>query len=314
MDIYHHIFEHTPDALLMVDPAGNIIDANGQAEAVFGFARADLIGRVLESLIPARFAAAHAAHRAEFARHPYTRRMGSQQKALMALRQDGSEFPAEIMISPLKTDEAMFTLCAVRDISERVKAEELLSRHTAELEALHAQLKILASRDGLTGLLNRATFREQVERLLHSTARSGESISVLLIDLDHFKLVNDQFGHSEGDRVLLAVAGALAGTCRQDDIAARYGGEEFVVALPDTDERGAMTVGENFRTAIANISGLRRDLTASVGIATYTPSGALRSSVAMFERLINDADTALYAAKAAGRNCVVHANDLASRP
>ncbi len=310
MNIYRHIFEHTPDALLMVGVDGRIADANTQAESMFGYTRADLVGRTVESLMPARFAKAHVAHRAHFAANSYTRPMGAQRGPLLALRSDGSEFPAEIMISPLRTEPTPFTLCAVRDISARVKAEEQLCRHTAELEMLHAQLKVLASRDGLTGLFNRATFRDQVERLLHGAARSGESISLLMIDLDNFKRVNDQFGHAEGDRVLLAVAGALTATCRQNDVAARYGGEEFVVALPNTDESGGMTVADNFRAAIAHIGGLRIELTASVGVATYVPTAALGSSVAMFESLINDADRALYAAKAAGRNCVRHVNAM----
>jgi diguanylate cyclase (GGDEF)-like protein/PAS domain S-box-containing protein len=310
MNIYQHIFEHSPDALLMVDAAGRIIDANVQTELLFEFSREELLGRSIESLVPERFVKAHAEHRAHYAADPHTRRMGAQRKALTARRRDGGEFPADIMISPLHTGAAIFTLCAVRDISERIKAEEQLLVHTAELEKLHAQLKILASRDGLTGLLNRTTFRELVERLLHNATRSGGHLSLLMIDLDLFKRVNDESGHAEGDRVLLNVAAALTATCRQNDIAARYGGEEFVVALPDTDEPGGMTVAENFRAAIANIDGFHETLTASVGVATYSPNGALPSSVTMFERLIDQADRALYAAKAAGRNRVRHFSAL----
>ena len=306
MSIYQHIFEHSPDALLMVDTAGRIADANLQAELMFELTRAELLGRLIESLVPERFVKAHAEHRAQYALDPQTRRMGEQRNALSARRRDGSEFPADIMISPLHTESGLFILCAVRDISERIKAEEQLRLHATELEKLHAQLKILASRDGLTGLLNRTAFRELVERLLHGTTRSGAHLSLLMIDLDLFKRVNDQSGHAEGDRVLLNVAAALTATCRQNDIAARYGGEEFVVALPDTDEHGGMTVAENFRAAIANISGFPKKLTASVGVATYSPNGALPSSVTTFERLIDEADRALYAAKAAGRNRVRH--------
>ena len=310
MNIYRHIFEHSPDALLMVDAGGRIADANVQAELMFEFSREELLGRLIESLVPERFVKAHAEHRARFAADPQTRRMGAQRKALLARRRDGSEFPADIMIGPLHTPTALFVLCAVRDISERIKTEEQLRLHAAELEALHAQLKVLASRDGLTGLLNRTAFRELVERLLHGTTRSGRQLSVLMIDLDLFKRVNDESGHAEGDRVLLHVARALTATCRQNDIAARYGGEEFVVALPDTDERGGITTAENFRVAIANIGGFREALTASVGVATYSPVATMGSSVAMFESLIDDADRALYAAKAAGRNRVFHFSAL----
>jgi diguanylate cyclase (GGDEF)-like protein/PAS domain S-box-containing protein len=310
VNIYQHIFEHSPDALFMVDDAGRIVDCNVQSELLFEFSREELLGRSIESLVPERFVKTHSEHRARYAADPQTRRMGAQRKALSARRRDGGEFPADIMISPLHTGAAIFTLCAVRDISERVKAEEQLRLHTAELEALHAQLKVLASRDGLTGLLNRTAFRELVERLLHNATRNGGHLSLLMIDLDWFKLVNDHSGHAEGDRVLLNVAAALTVTCRQNDIAARYGGEEFVVALPETDERGGITVAENFRAAIANIDGFQERLTASIGVATYTPNGSLPSSVMMFERLIDEADRALYAAKDAGRNCVRHYSAL----
>ena len=157
----------------------------------------------------------------------------------------------------------------------------------------------------------RRTFQEHTEWMLSNSVRRKESVSLLLIDLDYFKSINDQFGHAEGDRVLAAVATAMQSACRQNDVPARYGGEEFVVALPDTSEAGSLVVAENIRAAIEAIAGLKVTTTASVGIVTYTPQPHKETSATLFGDLVHQADRALYAAKDAGRNQVCHVMTLA---
>jgi diguanylate cyclase (GGDEF)-like protein len=144
--------------------------------------------------------------------------------------------------------------------------------------------------------------------MLRNAIRRHEALSLLMIDLDFFKRVNDVHGHPEGDRVLEGVGAALRGTCRQSDLAARYGGEEFEVALPDTDERGSMVAAENFRVALNSIPGLRSPLTASIGAVTFQSNGETPPLPQILRALISSVDMALYAAKRAGRNCVRHAN------
>jgi diguanylate cyclase (GGDEF)-like protein/PAS domain S-box-containing protein len=313
MDIYQHIFENVPDALLLVDMNGRIVNINVQAEVIFGYSRKELVGGLIELLIPDRLASMHVKHRENFSEEPTVRRMGSRRREMLARRKSGSEFAADIMISPLHTDSAAYVLCAVRDITDHVATIDHLRRHSTEMTLVHERLTYLASRDGLTELLNRRVFQEQVEWLLRNAARRGESISLIMIDLDFFKRINDQFGHIEGDHVLQAVAGALQRSCRQNDIAARYGGEEFVVALPDTHELGCVIAAENFRSAIAALDNPRAPITASVGAVTYSPSPTSAATPLLFEMLVNEADRALYAAKNAGRNCVRHVNALVSR-
>ncbi len=308
MNLFEHIFERLPDAVLVISEDGDISAVNPRITPMFGYTSAELVGRKIELLVPAAAVAAHASHRARFMADPHTRRMGASQMQLRARRKDDSEFPADIMLSPLFTDAGTLTLCVVRDISERNALEEQLLRRTSELETLHVQLKELASRDGLTALFNRRTFLEQLEWLLRNACRRRESLSMLMIDLDFFKRINDRFGHGEGDRVLRAVAATLTATCRQSDIATRYGGEEFAVALPDTDEAGSMIAGENFRRAIEGITGTQSAITASIGIATFTPAEGQSASPKICDELIAQADRALYAAKNGGRNCVRHAN------
>ena len=310
MHLYQHIFEYVPDALLVVNLNGRIENINAQTESMFGYPREELIGGMIEALVPERFAETHVQQREHFATEPMIRRMGQQRVEFRARRKDGLEFPADIMISPLHSGSELFVLCAVRDMTEQFAAEEELRRRTAELETLHEQMRILASRDGLTGLLNRRAFEEQVEWLLRNSVRRGANFSLLVLDVDFFKRVNDQFGHAEGDRVLVAVADVLRTTCRQNDIAARYGGEEFTFALPDTDARGSLIVADNLRVAITNISGLPSPITASIGVVTHQAAATSVSNTATFGNLFNDADRALYAAKRAGRNRVCHASSL----
>ncbi len=315
MDLYRHFFEHAPDALFVVDHDGRINQVNARVEPLLGYTRDELIGREIEVLVPESIAARHVVHRTRFAADPHTRRMGASLMDVCARRKDGGEIPVDIMISTLETGDGMTFLCAVRDVTERKAAVEELRRHTSELERLHEQLKELATHDSLTGMLNRRAFQEQTEWILRNSARQRQCASLLMIDLDLFKRVNDEFGHAEGDRVLFLVATILNATCRQNDVSARYGGEEFAVALPDTDQAGSQVVAENFRAAIETIRDLKLPVTASIGIVTFTPDPGTPTppTSALFADLIDAADQALYAAKKNGRNQVCHFNAIAKR-
>jgi diguanylate cyclase (GGDEF)-like protein/PAS domain S-box-containing protein len=280
-------------------------------EVLFGHNRDELIGREIEVLVPERFIARHVGLRAHFAAESALRPMGAKLTEVFARHKDGREIPVDIMLSPLETSEGLYFLCAVRDVTARRAAVEELRTRTSELERLHGQLKILASHDSLTGMINRRAFQEQTEWMLRNSARRLECLSLLMIDLDFFKRVNDRFGHGEGDRVLFAVAKTLQATCRQNDVSARYGGEEFAVALPDTDEAGSRVVAENFRAAVEGINDLKAPITASVGIVTLTPDTGTQFAPTLFADLINKADQALYVAKHNGRNQVCHFNAIA---
>jgi diguanylate cyclase (GGDEF)-like protein len=186
----------------------------------------------------------------------------------------------------------------MRDMTERKKLEDKLSA--------------LALTDSLTELPNRRAFDETLDREWKRTLREGSQISLLLLDLDHFKEFNDQYGHQVGDDCLRAVAGAVRGAVRATDIPARYGGEEIAVILPSTNTPGATEVAEKVRLAVeslqivheANPEG-RYWVTASIGIATALSrqGGTMR----MPESLLLAADNALYKSKREGRNQVATA-------
>ncbi len=168
------------------------------------------------------------------------------------------------------------------------------------LAALIGDLEQTASTDDLTGLANRVAFRRLCGRDVERARRSGAPLSVAMIDLDHFKSVNDRFGHAAGDEALRRFAALLRLECRAADLPGRHGGEEFVVSLGDTGIDEAAQFAERLRARVeAETAGDQAPVTISVGVAE------LRAEHASPDELINAADAALYAAKAGGRNRVV---------
>lgn len=179
------------------------------------------------------------------------------------------------------------------------------------------QLRALAMQDSLTGIGNRRCFDERLEQEVRRARRVRASVALLMIDVDHFKSFNDEFGHPQGDACLRAVAGAVAGLVRRPgDLAARYGGEEFAVLLPGTGLAGAATLAEAMRAAVLAL-GLRHSAahdgtTVSIGVAALQPGreSGWEGDAAM--ALVRAADAALYEAKAGGRNQVRVAAQLAA--
>lgn len=203
---------------------------------------------------------------------------------------------------------AIFGLVQLRTnylMHRRRLLEELVASQTRDLIEANRRLQELASRDPLTEIYNRRHFQELASSELERARRSGRPVALLLIDIDHFKRVNDSFGHSAGDEVLKGVVASIKVLLRDSDLFARIGGEELVVLMPETGIEAARLVAERLRTAIGAEShptlSSAVSVTASIGLAvTATPPESL---AALLER----ADRALYAAKAAGRNRVVEA-------
>lgn len=164
------------------------------------------------------------------------------------------------------------------------------------------RLRLLAARDPLTGVMNARAYYAAAERLISLSLRSGEPFSVLFIDLDHFKLVNDHYGHEAGDVVLKTVSSCLSANARDCDVLGRIGGEEFSLFLPNTNLSGAEAAAEKLRAAIEALTPTagetRLKITASIGVARNLPE---HRSIADIQRL---ADQAMYAAKKQGRNRV----------
>ena len=219
---------------------------------------------------------------------------------------DKLSHPAErlqqaIHVTPIEcTNHVQFCLVQVNDISLAVKRERLL-REQAE------KLRGLAYLDGLTGIPNRRRMDEYLADEFKRAARGGTPLSVIMADIDYFKQYNDACGHQEGDFCLQRVASAIKSISRRPaDLIARYGGEEFVIILPDTAIDGAVTLAEEIRMHIESLNILHKTskvtghVTLSLGV-----SGTLPNANTSEKSLLTQADTALYQAKANGRNRVV---------
>ncbi len=184
----------------------------------------------------------------------------------------------------------------IRESNENLRTQNVKLRQANEL------LEQLSITDGLTKLHNHRFFQDQLTREIRRAARSASPLSLLLVDIDDFKSLNDRFGHAAGDELLHGLALIMNAAVRSSDLLARYGGEEFAVLAPGTDLEGAYQLGEKLRTAIAESSFILSDsmrltrVSVSVGISQFKGDR---------KEFFDDADRALYRAKAAGKNCVM---------
>lgn len=206
-------------------------------------------------------------------------------------RSGGGAFWGLLSVSAVAYGDEPVLLIGISDITRRRKLED--------------DLRLRATVDGLTGIANRNHFIDTGDLEMHRARRYGRPLSVLLIDLDHFKQINDTHGHGVGDTVIKNVVRACLASLRTIDRMGRLGGEEFAALLPETNREGAAIAAERLRAAIAAMTieiegGTRLAITASVGVATLADSDATR-----VDALIVRADRALYAAKRAGRNRVI---------
>jgi diguanylate cyclase (GGDEF)-like protein len=199
----------------------------------------------------------------------------------------------------------MFNAATKRQREKRDNADSNLRSLVEQNLAFQKQndlLSTLSVTDGLTGLHNHRYFKEQLHREIKRQQRTREDLALLIIDIDDFKQLNDQFGHAAGDEFLKQLARILEETVRDTDVLARYGGEEFVVLATGTDTLGAVTMAEKLRTQVAETSFIvdssmrPRRVTVSVGVSLYKHSQS---------EMFTAADAALYRAKSAGKNCVV---------
>ncbi len=407
------LLEAAPDAMIVADQSGVIQAVNVQTERLLGYPRGELLGQSIELLVPDAERGAHVAHRARFAADPALRPMGVE-RDLYARHKNGSEIPVAITLSPVGTEDGLLITAAVRDVSERRRAQARLQAaeerlrmmidhapigialvspdgrwlhvnkafcemtgyterelfastfqditHPDDLDAqleyvrrmlageiatyelekrllradgqvlwiqlsaslvrdengapLHfvsqmqdigqrkryeRELRHLAEHDVLTGLANRRVLGRDITRQLTHQARYGGALALLIVDLDHFKYINDTLGHRVGDQVIRAVADALRTRLRDSDTVARLGGDEFAILLPQTDRDAAQQVAQELVQTLAElpitIPGQQLQVSASIGIVVVDGHQQVDE-----DDLLAAADLAMYDAKDAGRD------------
>ncbi|GIV17163.1 MAG: hypothetical protein KatS3mg022_2598 [Armatimonadota bacterium] len=310
---FAQLFQGMPVACFTYDEQGIIRDWNTEAERVYGFPAEEAIGKSIYELFcrPEDIEATRQVIQKVFA--------GESLRDLewQDVTKNGELRWMLTSTFPFLDVEGnvLGAISANIDITERKRQQEIIEAQRDELEAqneslrqmtarlaeANAQMEHMAATDGLTGLPNHRVFRERLWREFLWSLERNRAMSLLLMDIDHFKSFNDTFGHQAGDEVLRKVANVLEQHCGNRAFPARYGGEEFVAILPEMDGDTAIQFAEQLRERIADTPCCYRQITASIGVATVDLHTLNPDS------LIEEADQALYVSKRQGRNRVSHA-------
>jgi diguanylate cyclase (GGDEF)-like protein/PAS domain S-box-containing protein len=340
---FRSVAESASDAIISADSKGNIIFWNKGALDIFGYTEEETLGRPLTMLMPERYRQRHVEGMARVNSTGKTHVIGKTVE-MHGLRKDGSEFPIELSLATWTAGEDIFYSGVIRDITERKEAEAEIRRLNEDLERrvfertmqiaiankeleneiaerrrAEEALVRLATYDELTGLYNRREMNRILTEEINRCMRYDRHLSLVMLDIDHFKSINDTHGHQVGDDVLRWIAGLLSGSLRVTDKLAhyeslhnlaRYGGEEFAAILPETEEGDAFMVAERIRQTVAaqpftytKMEGERVEIAVTISMGVASLSDDAYSE----ETLIKAADEALYEAKRSGRNRTVRA-------
>ena len=259
-NIFRSITESATDAIVSVDREDNIVMWNQTAEKMFGYSAEEAIGNKLTIIMPEQH---RRAHRKGISRYVVTgkSKVVGKNYEVTALNKDGTEFPVELSLSSWERRDDIFFTAIIRDITRRRKLEQ--------------KLREASLTDELTGLLNRRGFMALAEKQLQISKRYKRSFSVLFLDLNEMKHINDSFGHQAGDQALIELADLLKKTFRSSDILARMGGDEFTILINEPDPDNDKTIVHNFIKHLKTFNDravLPYKISTSMGIAHFDPS------------------------------------------
>jgi diguanylate cyclase (GGDEF)-like protein/PAS domain S-box-containing protein len=293
------LIENLADGMVVLDNHFRIVDMNPTARRILHINSDEIIGKPSSTIL------ANWQELVSLCNQPLNKQVETQ----MVVDQD---IYFHVLVSPMldNRNHPAGNLVILHDISQQKSAEfalqkanERLQSQLAEIQRLQDNLRQQAIRDSLTGLFNRRYLEETLERELSRAVRKKYPLSLLMLDIDHFKMVNDTYGHAAGDAVLQSLGNHLLSYSRKLDIACRFGGEEFVLVLAESDAASALKRAEEWRAAIEKMNVIHAantiHITVSIGIAVF-PQHAEN-----MKDLLYAADQALYTAKKTGRNRVV---------
>lgn len=286
------LIDQVHDILLVIDPNQRIVDCNRAAAQWFNTTERSLIGSEARAWLPEDVYDQISADAVQHIVVPWD-------------KQD-TAYWFEVVSNELVIDRQIHgTLVTFRDVSERRRIELALMESRRQLEAANAKLRELANTDALTGLYNRRALMERLSAEIERHSRSGLTLGLLMLDLDHFKRINDRYGHPIGDIVLQQAAQCMRQTVRESDVVARIGGEEFAIIAVDTRDEGPFVLAGRLKEQLAAVSittddGQTVSFTASIGCVHFT------GGVVDADTLLTLADQALYTSKRGGRDRVTN--------
>lgn len=303
---FRALIEHSTDAISLIDAKTNVIYESPSVKLLTGYSGEERLGKSgLDLIYPEDLPHVKTTMVSVFAQPNHI-----ESAQFRSVRKDGSVWWTEgTAINLLHEPSVGAIVINYRDITDRKNAEQALQATNKELrsrirevEKLQIELREQALRDPLTGLYNRRNLSDAMERELARVKRERRSMSVLIMDIDRFKKINDNFGHQVGDQFLIEISRLIASHARSSDIACRYGGEEFLLVMPSATLKTALKRAEEIRMECADIrianGGKQLKVTLSMGVATFPKHGKGAEEIAI------KADKAMYKAKRAGRNCV----------
>jgi diguanylate cyclase (GGDEF)-like protein/PAS domain S-box-containing protein len=308
-ETYRSILNASPDDITITDLKGQIIIISQAAKRMFGYEPSfnGFIGmQLLDFIVP------EDAERAQANIKLMYQSNYSKPNEYRGIRKDQSIFDIEVNSGFVNNINGRPTkmVFIVRDITERKLAERQIKQLVQQLETERSIAELNSITDSLTGLANRRYFDDTLKNEFYRLKRSGSALSLIMLDIDHFKKFNDSYGHLAGDDCLRQIGGILKTiVLRIPDMVARYGGEEFVVILPETENKGAQALAERIRISVEELAiphpayGFIKKVTVSLGVVTVYPD-VLESP----EQVLAMVDEALYCAKKGGRNRIEIAN------
>ena len=282
-DRFRTVAQTAVDAIILADVHGNVIFWNESAQRIFGYTEKEMAGKPLTVLMSPQDRDAHQKGLERIRLTGKSKYIGKT-KEMQALRKNGEKFPIELSVAMWNVGEKTFYSGIVRDITKRKRLE--------------SELQTRADTDTLTQVFNRIKYDEIVKREIERARRYNHPLSLIMFDIDHFKIVNDTYGHAVGDYVLQALTQIVKLNLRETDYLVRWGGEEFVIIAPDTDIERAEILAERVRKSAEEYKFERAGtVTVSFGVTQFTKNDTE-------DTLIRRTDDALYSAKRMGRNRV----------
>ena len=301
------LFQSVLDAIVVIDDKGIIRRANRATEKMFGYTEDELAGHNVSILMPEPYKSEHDGYLENYRTTGIKKVIGIKRE-VNGLRRDNTVFPIDISVSEMVVGSKKMYSGIIRDITERKEFDRIMKNINDELLQSNQKLNEYATKDSLTNIYNRRSFDLKIDEELNRATRDKLPLSLLMCDIDYFKLYNDTYGHQKGDKCLYKVATVIKTFFqRGGEMVARYGGEEFAVILPNTDTDRAKWLSELLIKAIHELgivhgsSKVSDHITISIGVGTYNPTGNIPTSSS---HLIRAADEGLYKAKSNGRDRV----------